>query len=68
MYTLIMIVAIWNGNATYGGPVSVDNFKTEKECLAFAEDYAKKLPKSFERSLLMANTRNSVEHVTCNKK
>lgn len=66
MYTLIMIVSIWYGNATYGGPVSVDNFKTEKECLAFADDYIKKLPKEFDRRL--TNTRNSVEHATCIKK
>lgn len=67
MYTLIMIVLIWHGNASFGGPVAVDGFKTKESCEAFAKEYESKLPKSFPRKYL-SDTTNSVQHFTCIKK
>ena len=66
MYVLIMVVAILNGNATYGGPVVIDGFATETACRAFAAKYSKDLPHGFNHKLV--NTRNTVVHVACLKK
>jgi hypothetical protein len=67
MYVLLMVVAILNGNATYGGPVVIDGFATETACQAFAAKYAKDLPHEFNHKF-MTNTRNAVVHVACLKK
>jgi hypothetical protein len=69
MYVLIMVVAILNGNATYGGPIVIDGFATETACLAFAAKYSNDLPNGFENSERGTGpTRNSVVHVACLKK
>jgi NaMN:DMB phosphoribosyltransferase len=69
MYVLLMVVAILNGSATYGGPVVIDGFATETACLAFAAKYTKELPQGFEKSERGTGpTRNSVVHVACLKK
>ncbi len=52
MWELFAVLVIWNGNATYGGPIVVDGFKTEQACIAHAEKMKKTLPAKYARSLL----------------
>lgn len=68
MYTLIMMILVFEGNYTYGGPVVVDNFKTKESCEEFVKEYRSKLPARFPRPKLHIDTVNSVDHFVCVKK
>lgn len=67
MWELFAILVIWNGNATYGGPIVVEGFKTEKACYAHADKMKAILPEKFSRNLL-PDAVPKFESVKCIKK
>ncbi len=67
MWELVMLVGVMSGNATYGGPIVVEGFKTEAACIAHAEKIKSKLPKSLPRGSMFVDARVAVEHVSCTK-
>ena len=67
MWELFAILVIWNGNATYGGPIVVEGFKTEQSCYAHADKMKASLPKKFSRNLL-PDAVPKFESVKCIKK
>ena len=66
MWQLFIIVAVWNGNATYGGPLIVEGFKTEAACYAHSQKITKSLPEVFHQRIVDAKPR--VSFITCIKK
>lgn len=70
MYTLVMVMLIWGGNASTGGPIVVDGFKTKDACLTHAEKIKNSVPKVIARRPGLVTTNNNVtwEHVDCIEK
>ena len=67
MWELFIVFLVLDGNATYGGPIVVDGFKTESSCYAHAEKMKGVLPGGFHRTIL----RDAIprfESVKCIKK
>ena len=69
MYTLVMVMLIWGGNASTGGPIVVDGFKTKDACLTHAEKIKSSVPKVIVRSAGVIDTNKVTwEHVDCIEK
>ena len=66
VYTLIMVLVIWYGDASYGGPIVKDGFKTEAACLAYAAKIKASIAPSYERPL-SPDTKNRFDQITCIK-
>ncbi len=67
MWQLYMILMVWNGNASYGGPIVISGFKTEDACYAHAEKLKKSTPKELERGTININAKPKFEHIDCVK-
>lgn len=67
MWQLFAVLIVWNGNATYGGPVVVEGFKTEKTCYEHAEKMKKSLPEKFSRNMF-PDAIPKFESIKCIKK
>lgn len=66
-WQLFMILVVYNANATYGGPVVVDGFKSQEACIAHAEKIKKMTPDTFPRNW-SPNAKLSYEYVGCVRK
>lgn len=66
MWELVMIIVVGFGNATYGGPLIVDGFKTKEACMAHAAKIHAAIPREFDRRF--GDTTNRVEFSDCIKK
>jgi hypothetical protein len=49
MWQLYMLLAVWNGNGSIGGPIIVDGFKTEVACIAHMKKIEEVTPKELEK-------------------
>lgn len=67
-YVLYMILFVAHGNASYGGPLVLDVFKTEEACVAFADKIIKATPKVIETSVPLFNQKPDIKVVECIKK
>lgn len=45
MWQLYMVLAVWYGNASIGGPIIVDGFKTEVACVSHMKKIEDATPK-----------------------
>ena len=68
MWELFIVLTVFNGNATFGGPIVVEGFKTEKACYAHAEKMKKSLPEKFTRGAITPDAIPRFESVKCIKK
>ncbi len=68
MWQLFAILLVGGGQFSYGGPIIVEGFKTEKSCYAHAEKLKQTLPESFKRKAIVPDAVPKFEHIVCIKK
>ncbi len=67
MWQLYMLIMVWHGNSTFGGPIVVDGFKTETACINHSQKIAQNTPQAIDLYKYSPDAKPKVVHAVCVK-